>query len=127
MKGIIRITVLCLAATLLLGGCALLDAQELEDIHISEDGRTLTWGERVYDAYGLVSEDQYIGKRLGVADAGASWDSGSWIFELAGVEATEWLIEKPRAIMSIHTVYRARGVTDVPEGVISFQENADGG
>ena len=125
MRYILKTVALCIAVTLLLGGCAMHD-RRLEDIHIDEDNNTLTWGDRVYDAYGLVAGDKFIGQRLGVADAGEAWDSGSWIFELTGAASSEWLIEKPRAIMTIHTVYRARGVTKVPEGVISFEENANG-
>lgn len=124
LKHVLLIWVLC-AAVLLLSGCAMLGQNKLDDVHLSSDGLTLTWGDRVYDAYGLITGDSSIGKQLGVADADGGEDSGSNIFELKGADPSQWLIERPRAMMSVHTVYRARGVTEVPEGVMSFQENAD--
>ena len=126
MKRFFWAVALCMVA-LLLGGCAVAGQHKLEDVHISDDGLTLTWGDRVYDAYGLITADSSIGKTLGVADADGGQDSGSWIYELKGADSSQWLIEKPRIMMSIHTVYRARGVADIAQGVMPFEDNANAG
>ncbi|HEX3037657.1 MAG TPA: hypothetical protein VHO94_01520 [Oscillospiraceae bacterium] len=73
----------------------------------------LLWGKNEYSCYGIISEDNEIGKQIGTV-AGVS---DSRVFEVKGQSPQCWLIVTNSDEMTIYSLYKEDSVSDIPSNL----------
>jgi len=87
------------------------NAKEYENFQELNNGSKLQRGNIIYSFYGALPDYSLIGRQIGTVDG----DKKHKIFEVKGFSSDEWIIEYYDVIMSVHNLFKADTVTEIPD------------